>query len=40
MKDLQKKFDTLNEEHEKLKREKETMSKKLEDCEEIQFKLA
>ena len=40
MNKLSKQYDDLRESHEKLTRERETMKKKLDDCEEIQFKLA
>ena len=39
MNKLSKQYDDLREEHEKLQRERETMRKKLDDCEEIQYKL-
>jgi hypothetical protein len=36
---LGKNLDDLRESHEKLGRDRDTMKKKLEDCDEIQFKL-
>jgi hypothetical protein len=40
MNKLSKQHDDLRESHEKLGRERGTMKTKLDDCEEIQFKLA
>ena len=39
MNKLSKNFDDLRESHEKLTREKDTVNKKLVECEDIQFKL-
>lgn len=39
MNKLSKNYDDLRESHEKLGRDRETMKKKLDDCDEIQFKL-
>lgn len=39
MQKISKNYDDLRESHEKLNREKDTLKKKLDDCDEIQFKL-
>ncbi len=40
MTQVQRDYDDLRESHEKLNREKDQLKKKLEDCEEIQYKLS